>query len=177
MIGGVRDTPNRMPAPISRRSRRAERHGDRYIVNGTKTWISYAQYANAIFALVRTDLSAKQHEGISFLLIPLTLPGISVRPIVTIDGGSEINEVHFEGVEVPVDNRVGDEGAGWTYAKFLLEHERSGNAGAAQCRQQLAGLRELLANERIDDRHRGMHRRRRDRARGAVLHRAARARL
>jgi len=130
---------------------RAERHGDRYLVNGTKIWITYAQYADAIFALVRTNPAAKQHEGISFLLIPLTLPGVSVRPIVTIDGGSDINEVHFENVEVPVDNRVGDEGAGWTYAKFLLEHERTSTAAVARCRQQVAELRELLAHERIDD--------------------------
>jgi alkylation response protein AidB-like acyl-CoA dehydrogenase len=130
---------------------RAERRGDRYVVNGTKTWITYAQYADDIFALVRTDVTAKKHEGISFLLIPLRSAGVTVRPIVTIDGGSEINEVHFENVEVPLENRVGDEGKGWTYAKFLLEHERTGTAGVARCRQQLAALRELIAHDRIAD--------------------------
>jgi alkylation response protein AidB-like acyl-CoA dehydrogenase len=79
-------------------------------------------------------------------------PGVTVRPIQTIDGGREINEVHLENVEVPVENRVGDEGDGWTYAKFLLEHERTGTAGIAGCRQQLATLHEMLERESIDDR-------------------------
>jgi alkylation response protein AidB-like acyl-CoA dehydrogenase len=124
---------------------RAERNGDGYIVNGTKIWITGAQNADWIFALVRTDPRAKKHEGISFLLIDMRSPGITVRPIVTIDGGSEINEVHFENVAVPVENRIGDENAGWTYAKFLLEHERTQTAGVARCRQQLAQLRERLS--------------------------------
>jgi alkylation response protein AidB-like acyl-CoA dehydrogenase len=130
---------------------RAEGRGDRYVVNGTKTWITYAQYADWIFALVRTDPKARKHEGISFLLIDMRTPGVSVRPIVTIDGGSEINEVHFENVEVPVENRVGEENAGWTYAKFLLEHERTGTAGVARCRQQLIGLHELAGRHAPDD--------------------------
>src|SRR5579872_710968 len=92
---------------------RAERRGDRYVVNGTKTWITFAQYADWIFALVRTDPRAKKHEGISFLLIDMHSPGVTVRPIVTIDGGQEINEVHFENVEVPLENLVGEENAGW----------------------------------------------------------------
>ncbi|MBV8074249.1 MAG: acyl-CoA dehydrogenase family protein [Candidatus Eremiobacteraeota bacterium] len=124
---------------------RAERSGDAYLVNGTKTWITYAQYADWIFALVRTNPEAKKHEGISFLLIDMHAPGVTVRPIVTLDGGSEINEVHFENVRVPVANRIGDEGAGWTYAKFLLEHERTGTAGVARCRQQLEQLRAQVA--------------------------------
>ena len=132
---------------------RAELRGDRYVVTGTKTWITYAQHADWIFALVRTDPDAKKHEGISFLLIDMHAPGVTVRPIVTLDGSSEINEVHFENVEVPVTNRVGEENAGWTYAKFLLEHERTGTAGIARCRQQLASLRELVERERIDDLH------------------------
>lgn len=130
---------------------RAERHGENYVVNGTKTWITYAQFANWIFVLARTDPKAKKHEGISFLLVDMTSPGVSVRPIVTIDGGREINEVHLEEVVVPVANRVGAEGAGWTYAKFLLEHERTGTAGIARCRLQLAQLRELLERSRLDD--------------------------
>jgi alkylation response protein AidB-like acyl-CoA dehydrogenase len=130
---------------------RAVRQGEQYVVNGTKTWITYAQYANWIFVLVRTDPAAKKHEGISFLLVDMSTPGVSVRPIVTIDGGREINEVHLEDVLVPVANRVGDEGAGWTYAKFLLEHERTGTAGIARCRLQLAQLRELLQRSQLDD--------------------------
>ncbi|MBV8602890.1 MAG: acyl-CoA dehydrogenase family protein [Candidatus Eremiobacteraeota bacterium] len=129
---------------------RAERDGDAYVVNGTKTWITYAQYADWIFALVRTDPHAKKHEGISFLLIDMHSAGVAVRPIVTLDGGSEINEVHFENVRVPVTNRIGDEGAGWTYAKFLLEHERTGTAGVARCRQQLGQLREQIAETALE---------------------------
>jgi alkylation response protein AidB-like acyl-CoA dehydrogenase len=124
---------------------RAERDGDRYLVNGTKIWITGAQHADWIFALVRTDPHARKHEGISFLLIDMRSPGVTVRPIVTIDGGSEINEVHFENVSVPVENRIGEENKGWTYAKFLLEHERTQTAGAARCRQQLAQLHDTLA--------------------------------
>ena len=130
---------------------RAERRGDTYVINGTKTWITVAHWADHIFVLARTDPNAKKHEGISFLLVDMRRPGVSVRPIVTIDGGHEINEVHLENVEIPLTDRVGDEGAGWTYAKFLLEHERTGTAGTARCRQQLAHLHELLARESIDD--------------------------
>ncbi len=126
---------------------RAERRGDAYDVNGTKTWITGAQYANWIFALVRTDPNVPKHKGISFLLIDLTSPGVSVRPIETLDGGTEINEVHFENVEVPLENRVGEENAGWRYAVFLLEHERTGTAGVARCRVQLAQLREIIERE------------------------------
>lgn len=132
---------------------RAERRGNGYVVNGTKTWITFAQYADWIFALVRTDPSAKKHEGISFLLIDMHSPGVTVRPIVTLDGGREINEVHFENVEVPLENLVGEENAGWRYAVFLLEHERTGTAGVARCRQQLALLRELAETSRPGDRH------------------------
>lgn len=131
---------------------RAERRGDVYIVNGTKTWITFAQYANWIFALVRTNPQAKKHEGISFLLIDMHSAGVTVRPIVTLDGGQEINEVHFENVEVPLENLVGEENAGWRYAVFLLEHERTGTAGVARCRQQLALLRELAEASRPGDR-------------------------
>ncbi|BDE07870.1 acyl-CoA dehydrogenase [Vulcanimicrobium alpinum] len=130
---------------------RAERRDDAYVINGTKTWITAAQWADWIFVLARTDPQAKKQEGISFILADMRTPGISVRPIETIDGGSEINEVHFENVEVPVANLVGREGEGWTYAKFLLEHERTGTAGIALCRQYLDALRELLVRERIDE--------------------------
>jgi alkylation response protein AidB-like acyl-CoA dehydrogenase len=125
---------------------RAERRGDTYVVNGSKIWITFAQYADWIFALVRTDPTSSKHTGISFLLIDMRSTGVRVRPIETIDGGHEINEVHFENVEVPVENRIGEENAGWTYAKYLLEHERTGTAGVARCRQQVEQLRELLGS-------------------------------
>jgi alkylation response protein AidB-like acyl-CoA dehydrogenase len=131
---------------------RAERKGDTYLINGTKTWITAAQWADWIFVLARTDLQAKKQEGISFILVDMRSPGVTVRPIQTIDGGREINEVHLENVEVPVANRVGDEGAGWTYAKFLLEHERTGTAGIASCRQMLASLRDLVREAAVADR-------------------------
>ena len=130
---------------------RAERSGDSYILNGTKTWITAAHWADHIFVLARTGPGAKKQEGISFLLVDMRTPGVSVRPIVTIDGGSEINEVHFENVDVPSANRVGDEGAGWTYAKFLLEHERTGTAGIARCRLQLQQLHELIERHAVED--------------------------
>jgi alkylation response protein AidB-like acyl-CoA dehydrogenase len=129
----------------------AVRKGERYVINGTKTWITAAQWADWIFVLARTDPHAKKQEGISFILADMRTPGITVRPIETIDGGREINEVHLENVEVPLENLVGAEGAGWTYAKFLLEHERADTAGIAGCRQQLEQLHELLARERIAD--------------------------
>jgi alkylation response protein AidB-like acyl-CoA dehydrogenase len=130
---------------------RAERKGDTYVINGTKTWITAAQWANWIFVLARTDTTVKKQEGISFILVDMATPGVTVRPIVTIDGGNEINEVHLENVVVPVSNRVGEEGGGWTYAKFLLEHERTGTAGISQCRLQLEKLRDVLEEHRIED--------------------------
>jgi len=123
-----------------------------YVINGTKTWITAAQWADWIFVLARTSEEKKKQDGISFILVDMTTPGVTVRPIETIDGGREINEVHLENVVVPVKNRVGGEGEGWNIAKFLLEHERTGTAGIAGCRQQLDALQELLAHEQIDDR-------------------------
>jgi alkylation response protein AidB-like acyl-CoA dehydrogenase len=133
-------------------STKAERSGDTYIVNGTKTWITAAQWADWIFVLARTDPTAKKQEGISFILVDMRSPGVTVRPITTIDGGKEINEVHFDNVVVPLANRVGNEGEGWTYAKFLLEHERTGTAAIAVCRQFLTALNELCDRESINDR-------------------------
>ena len=127
---------------------RADRDGDEYVINGTKTWITLAQYANMIFVLARTDPTAKKQRGISFILVDMATSGVTVRPIETIDGGHEINEVHFENVRVPVANRVGDEGAGWTYAKFLLEHERSGTANVAGSFQLLDRLKTLAKAQR-----------------------------
>lgn len=108
---------------------RAVREGDHYIVNGQKTWTTLGQHADWIFCLVRTDPEAKQQEGISFLLIDMNSPGIEVRPIVLLDGSHEVNEVFFDNVKVPVENLVGEENKGWTYAKYLLTHERTNIAG------------------------------------------------
>jgi alkylation response protein AidB-like acyl-CoA dehydrogenase len=127
---------------------RADRDGDHYVINGQKTWITLAQFANMIFVLARTEQSAKKQDGISFILVDMTTPGVTVRPIVTIDGGHEINEVIFENVRVPVENRVGNEGEGWTYAKFLLEHERNGTAGVAGSFQLLERLKAVAGSER-----------------------------
>jgi alkylation response protein AidB-like acyl-CoA dehydrogenase len=131
-------------------STRAERDGDHYVINGQKTWITLAQYANMIFVLARTDPTAKKQKGISFILVDMTTPGVTVRPIETIDGGHEINEVIFENVRVPVENLVGTEGGGWTYAKFLLEHERNGTAGVAGSFQMLDRLKEIAGEERFN---------------------------
>ncbi|HYY84384.1 MAG TPA: acyl-CoA dehydrogenase family protein, partial [Beijerinckiaceae bacterium] len=106
----------------------AKRDGDHYVVNGQKTWTTLAQHADWIFCLVRTDMAAKKQEGISFLLIDMKTPGITVRPIETIDGGHEINEVFLDDVRVPIENLVGQENKGWDYAKFLLGNERTGIA-------------------------------------------------
>jgi alkylation response protein AidB-like acyl-CoA dehydrogenase len=119
---------------------RAERHGDVYVVNGQKTWTTLGQHANMMFCLVRTSSDGKKQEGISFLLIDMKTPGITVRPIVLLDGEPEVNEVWFEDVEVPVQNRIGDEGRGWTYAKQLLGHERTGIAGIGIAKRELAYL-------------------------------------
>lgn len=126
---------------------RAVRDGDHYIVNGQKTWTTLAQYADWIFCLVRTDPEAKKQEGISFLLIDMKTPGIEVRPIVTIDGGREINEVFLTDVKVPVENLVGQENRGWDYAKFLLGNERTNIARVGMSKQRLARIRELAAKE------------------------------
>ncbi|MFC4278350.1 acyl-CoA dehydrogenase family protein [Achromobacter aloeverae] len=107
----------------------ADPAGDYYLVNGQKTWTTLGQHANMIFCLVRTDKDAKAQQGISFLLIDMKTPGIEVRPIVTLDGGREVNEVFFTNVKVPVGNLVGEENKGWTCAKYLLTYERTNIAG------------------------------------------------
>ncbi|MCK7595731.1 acyl-CoA dehydrogenase family protein [Microbulbifer sp. CAU 1566] len=125
----------------------AYRDGDHYIVNGTKTWTTLAQYADWIFCLVRTGTPAEKNQtAISFLLIDMHTPGISLSPILTLDGYREVNEVHFDNVRVPVENRIGDEGKGWTYAKVLLTHERTNIARVAQSRCQLQRARQLAEN-------------------------------
>ncbi len=126
---------------------RAERKGDKYIVNGQKIWTTLAQYGEWIFCLVRTNTEAKQQEGISFLLIDMKTPGITVRPIILIDGGREVNEVFFENVEVPVENLVGQENKGWDYAKFLLGNERTGIARVGMSKAKVARIKELAAIE------------------------------
>ena len=121
----------------------AVRDGDHFVVNGHKVWTSYAHWCEMMFALVRTDPAAKKQEGISFILVDMKTPGITVRPIVTIDGGREVNEVFFDNVEVPAENLVGQENKGWDYAKYLLGHERTGIAGIGSCKQQLARAKAL----------------------------------
>ena len=124
-------------------STRAVRRGDRYVVNGQKTWTTLAQYADWIFCLVRTDAEAKKQEGISFLLIDMKSKGVTVRPIILLDGAHEVNEVFFDDVEVPVENRVGEENQGWTIAKYLLEHERTGIANVGINKRELARAKRL----------------------------------
>jgi alkylation response protein AidB-like acyl-CoA dehydrogenase len=127
---------------------RAVRDGDHYIINGQKTWNTLGQYADWIFCLVRTDAEAKQQSGITFLLIDMKSPGITVRPIVLLDGSHEVNEVWFEDVRVPIENRIGEENRGWTYAKFLLGHERTNIAGIGIAKRELARLKRIAARER-----------------------------
>jgi pimeloyl-CoA dehydrogenase large subunit len=129
----------------------ARHDGDHYIVNGQKTWTTLAQYADWIFCLVRTDPAAKKQEGISFLLIDMRAPGITVRPIQTIDGGYEVNEVFLDDVRVPVANRVGEENKGWDYAKFLLGNERTGIARVGISKARIRRLKEIAALERVGD--------------------------
>ncbi len=130
----------------------AVRDGDHYIVNGQKTWTTLAQYADWIFCLVRTNPMVKKQEGISFLLIDMKSPGITVRPIVTIDGGREVNEVFLDDVRVPVENLVGEENKGWDYAKFLLGNERTGIARVGVSKARIRRIKQLAALERVGDR-------------------------
>ena len=125
---------------------RADLDGDHYVVNGTKTWTTLGQHADWIFCLVRTSSDvARRQEGISFLLIDMKTPGVSVRPIITIEGEHEVNEVHFDNVRVPVGNLVGEEGKGWTYGKVLLQHERTNIAGVPVSQYRIDRLREKAA--------------------------------
>jgi alkylation response protein AidB-like acyl-CoA dehydrogenase len=128
----------------------AVRDGDHYVINGQKTWTTLAQHADWGFFLCRTDPSAKSQEGISFILIDMKTPGIEVRPIRLIDGTHEVNETWLTDVRVPVENLVGKENEGWTYAKFLLAHERSGIAGVARSKRGVERLRSIASSESID---------------------------
>jgi alkylation response protein AidB-like acyl-CoA dehydrogenase len=121
-----------------------EPDGKHFIVNGHKVWTSYAHWCSMMFALVRTDPNAgKPQEGISFLLINMDAPGLTVRPIRMIDGGTDLNECYLDNVRVPAENLVGELNKGWSYGKYLLGHERTGIAGIGSCKQQLARAREL----------------------------------
>lgn len=122
---------------------RAVRNGDHYIVDGQKTWTTLGQHANWIFCLVRTDQEAKKQAGISFLLIDMASPGITVRPIITIDGKHEVNEIFLDSVKVPVENLVGEENKGWDYAKFLLANERTGIARIGISKERIARIKRL----------------------------------
>jgi alkylation response protein AidB-like acyl-CoA dehydrogenase len=126
----------------------AVRDGEHYIVNGQKTWTTLAQHADMIFCLVRTDPAVRKQEGISFLLIDMRAPGVTVRPIAMLDEDHEVNEVFFDNVRVPVANLVGQENKGWTYAKYLLGHERTGIAQVGRSKRELASLKRLATRER-----------------------------
>lgn len=130
----------------------ATRDGDHYVVNGQKTWTTLGQYADMIFCLVRTSTEGKKQHGISFLLIDMKSPGVEVRPIVLLDGEPEVNEVFFTNVRVPVQNLVGEENRGWTYAKYLLTYERTNIAGVGASMAAFDRLRHIARTQRKGDR-------------------------
>lgn len=125
-----------------------EPDGKHFVVNGHKVWTSYAHWCSMMFALVRTDPNAsKPQEGISFLLIDMQSPGLTVRPIRLLEGGTDLNECYLDNVRVPVENLVGELHKGWSYGKYLLGHERTGIAGIGSCKQQLARARQLAERQ------------------------------
>jgi alkylation response protein AidB-like acyl-CoA dehydrogenase len=130
---------------------KAVRDGGHFIVNGHKTWTTLAQHADWIFCLVRTDPNAKAQAGISFLLIDMKTPGVTVRPIITIDGSHEVNDVFLEDVRVPAENLIGEENKGWTYAKFLLGNERTSMAGIGRSTRYLNRLKKIVEAEIPED--------------------------
>ena len=131
---------------------KAVRDGDHYIVTGEKIWTTHAHFANMIFVLARTSQEERQQQGISFLLIDMKSPGVSVRPIITLGGDHEVNQVFFDDVRVPVENLVGEEGKGWNQAKYLLEFERGGGAPSVRSRVALERFKNVLRNE-VGDSH------------------------
>jgi acyl-CoA dehydrogenase len=145
---------------------KAERQGDEYIVNGSKIWTTHAHLADHIFCLVRTDPQVKPQAGISFLLVELDSPGITVEPIITMAGDHEVNQVFFDDVRVPVANRIGEENQGWSYAKYLLEFERGGGFSAHRIRHELDNLKQLIQHAHADNPHFD--------ASGAISHKVAR---
>ena len=130
---------------------RAERVGDKFIVNGQKTWTTLGQYGEWIFCLVRTSSEGKPQTGISFLLIDMKSPGVTVRPIILLDGSAEVNEVFFDNVEVPAENLVGEENKGWHYAKHLLAHERTNIADVNRAKRELERLKRIAKAEGVLD--------------------------
>jgi alkylation response protein AidB-like acyl-CoA dehydrogenase len=130
---------------------RAERQGGHYIVNGQKTWTTLGQYGEWIFCLVRTSSEGKPQTGISFLLIDMKSPGVTVRPIKLLDGECEVNEVWFDNVKVPAENLVGEENKGWTYAKYLLAHERTNIADVNRSKRELERLKRIAKQEGVWD--------------------------
>jgi hypothetical protein len=132
----------------------AQLEGDHYIVNGQKTWTTLGQFGDWIFCLVRTDNTGKPQAGISFLLIDMKSPGLTVRPIKLLDGECEVNEVWFDNVKVPANNLVGEENKGWGYAKFLLAHERANIADVNRAKRELERLKRVAKAEGVYDDHR-----------------------
>lgn len=131
---------------------RADLDGDHYVINGQKIWTTLAQYADMMFCLVRTSAEGKKQEGITFIVFPMTTPGIRVEPIITVEGHHAVNQVFLEDVRVPVENVIGKVGQGWTIAKFLLGHERTGIAGIGQSKQQLKKLKNIASQQESDGR-------------------------
>ena len=125
--------------------------GDKFIVNGQKTWTTLGQYGDWIFCLVRTSSDGKPQTGISFLLIDMKSPGVTVRPIITMEGEHEVNEVWFDNVEVPADQLIGEENKGWTYAKHLLAHERTNIADVNRAKRELERLKRIAKDEGLYD--------------------------
>ncbi len=130
---------------------KAERDGDEWVINGQKTWTTLAQHANMMFCLCRTDPDAKAQMGISMFVFPMDLPGITVRPIKTIDGGTEVNDVFLDNVRIPADSLVGELNKGWSYAKYLLSNERFGIARVPQSKYQLRQLKNIAGIQISDD--------------------------
>jgi alkylation response protein AidB-like acyl-CoA dehydrogenase len=130
---------------------KAERVGDKFIVNGQKTWTTLGQYGEWIFCLVRTSSEGKPQTGISFLLIDMKSPGVTVRPIILLDGTAEVNEVFFDNVEVPANNLIGEENKGWNYAKYLLAHERTNIADVNRAKRELERLKRIAKAEGVWD--------------------------
>ena len=130
---------------------KAEADGDDYILNGSKLWTTHAHLSDHIFCLVRTDSSGKPQQGISFLLVDMDTPGVTVEPIITMAGDHEVNQVFFTDVRVPQSNRIGEENKGWTYAKYLLEFERGGGYSTPHIRHDLKQLKDLVARTRDEN--------------------------
>lgn len=130
----------------------AVRDGDEYVLNGQKTWTTLGQHANWIFCLVRTSKEGKPQEGISFVLVDMNTPGVEVRPIILLEGTHEVNEVWFTDVRIPAENLVGEENMGWTYAKFLLVHERSGIAGVGDALASIEHLKHIARDQKLGGR-------------------------